>query len=187
MQGHLDSPLTAQGEEQAQAVGDALKHEKFTALYCSDLGRAQQTARYIRSDIELALDKRLRERNLGIFQGLTSEEAQERHPDEFLQFRSRTPDHVVPNGESRRELQRRTVNALGDIGRAHLGQSVVVVSHGGVLDVIYRHARALALDAPREHELHNASLNYLTWSHQGLVIENWGVTAHLPAHSLDEA
>lgn len=187
MQGHLDSSLTEQGVAQARALGEVLRDEKFSAIYSSDLGRAQRTAAHIAAPDRLILDPRLRERNLGIFQRLTAKEAQGKFADEFLQFRARSPDHVVPGGESRREVQRRAVAALTDLARAHLGQTIVIVTHGGVLDVVYRHALALALDAPREHELNNASLNYLSWSARGLEIERWGEVAHLPQQSLDEA
>jgi probable phosphoglycerate mutase len=186
MQGHLDSPLTDMGEEQARAVGERLQGLTLASLYSSDLGRARQTAAHIPFSAEMKLDPRLRERHLGIFQGLTSAEAERQHEEEFMQFRSRTPDHVVPGGESRRQLQQRAVAALLAIGRAHAGHTVAVVSHGGVLDVIYRHARGLALDAPREHEMNNASLNYLVWSPRGLEIDHWGDVAHLPDTSLDE-
>ena len=186
MQGHLDSPLTRSGEQQALAVGERLRDEKFSSLYCSDLGRAQKTAAQIRWPTQVNLDARLRERHLGVFQGLTMEEAQRLHPDEFVQFRSRAPDHVVPGGESRRQVQRRVVAALLERAQAHRGETIVVVTHGGVLDVVYRFARSLALDAPREHEMNNASVNYLTWSQAGLEIERWGDVTHLPNLSLDE-
>ncbi len=75
-QGHLDSKLTDGGVAQAKALGARLAREKFTALYSSDLGRAVQTAKAI-ADLtghEIVTDARLRERHLGIFQGLNAEE-----------------------------------------------------------------------------------------------------------------
>jgi probable phosphoglycerate mutase len=186
MQGHLDSPLTPSGEEQARAVGERLRSEEFHALYCSDLLRARQTAAHIPSHTEAMLDARLRERHLGIFQGLTAEEAQRMYPDEFQQFRTRAPDHMVPGGESRRQVQRRVIAALLQLAQTHRTQTTLVVTHGGVLDVVYRFVRSLALDAPREHEMNNASLNYLSWSPSGLEIERWGDVAHLSNLSLDE-
>jgi probable phosphoglycerate mutase len=186
MQGHLDSPLTRDGVIQAQAVGERLREETFSALYSSDLGRARATAAHISFSSEMKLDARLRERQLGIFQGLTADDAQRLHADEFQQFRTRAPDHVVPGGESRRRLQRRVVACLLDLAQNHSGQTIVVVTHGGVLDVVYRFARTLALDAPREHEMTNASLNFLICSSAGLEVERWGEVAHLPLVSQDE-
>src|SRR5215217_4614172 len=75
-QGFLDSPLTTKGLAQAKALGQRLGREKFTALYSSDLGRALQTAQEIANVTghEIVTDARLRERHLGIFQGLNGEE-----------------------------------------------------------------------------------------------------------------
>ena len=75
-QGYLDSPLTARGMAQAKALAQRLAREKFTALYSSDLGRAVQTAQEI-ADVTghtIVTDARLRERHLGILQGLNAEE-----------------------------------------------------------------------------------------------------------------
>ena len=81
-QGHLDSPLTEMGLAQARALGERLALETFTALYSSDLGRAVQTAQLIAAATghTIVTDPRLRERHLGIFQGLNGDELREKYP-----------------------------------------------------------------------------------------------------------
>ena len=94
--------LTARGLAQAKALGQRLAREKFTALYSSDLGRAVQTAQEIANVTGHAIvtDARLRERHLGIFQGLNGEEIVAKHPEERRPMRSQGPGYVIPGGES---------------------------------------------------------------------------------------
>src|SRR5205809_708167 len=89
-QGHLDSPLTEKGMAQAKALAQRLAQEKFNALYSSDLGRAVQTAEMIAAVTghEIVTDARLRERNLGVFQGLNGDEIKEKFPEEYRFHRS---------------------------------------------------------------------------------------------------
>ena len=145
-QGYLDSRLTERGVAQAKALALRLAREKFTALYSSDLGRAVQTAQEIANVTGHAIitDERLRERHLGIFQGLNGEEIISKYPEERKQMRTQGPSYVIPGGESMREVQKRVVEALLDINERHPHQSVVVVSHGDVI----RSALLFALGMP---------------------------------------
>jgi len=61
-----------------------------------------------------------------------------------------------------------------------------VVAHGGVLDVLYRAATRLDLQAARSWELGNAAINRLLWSPQGFALVGWGDVAHLSNEALDE-
>src|SRR4030065_38117 len=110
-QGHLNSALNDEGLAQAQALGERLAAERFDLLLSSDLGRALQTASAIamRSGHEIVVEPRLRERRMGLFQGLTAAEVQARYPDEYARFSTRDPDYVLPGGESVRQLFRRSV------------------------------------------------------------------------------
>jgi probable phosphoglycerate mutase len=87
----------------------------------------------------------------------------------------------MEGGESGQLLIDRVLQALEDIVARHAGETVVLVTHGGVLDVIYRAARGLAWDAPREHQMLNASVNRLQAEIEPLklTIVDWGDVAHL--------
>src|ERR1044071_2137793 len=101
-QGHLDSPLTPRGVAQAKALAERLLSERFSKLYSSDLGRAVQTAQTI-ADLtghEIITDPRLRERHLGIFQGLSGDEIRASFPHEYHLHRTLGPTYVIPGGES---------------------------------------------------------------------------------------
>lgn len=181
IQGHLDSPLNEEGLAQALLVGERLGRERFDALYCSDLSRTRQTAQPLvdRTGIAPRLTADLRERHLGVFQGFTGRECQEKFPEDYRRFQARDPDHVVPQGESIRQLYARADACFERLAASHPGQRLVVVTHGGVLDVLYRKVMAMALEQARDFPVFNASINRLRHESGTWRIEQWGDISHL--------
>ena len=183
IQGHLDIPLSATGIRQAASLGRRLAAEAITAIYSSELARAWLTAVPFaaRLGLDIIPDSRLRERSFGVFEGLTADEIAARHPEGFRLWRMRDPAWAMDEGESGQQLIDRVLSALHDIASRHHGETVAVVTHGGVLDVAYRAARGLSWDAPREHLMLNASINHLSaqGSPLALSILDWGDVAHL--------
>jgi probable phosphoglycerate mutase len=156
-QGHLDSELTERGLAQAQALANRLARENFSALYSSDLGRAVHTARVIAAVTghEIVTDARLRERHLGLFQGLSGDEIKEKHPEEYRLHRTMGPEYVIPGGESVRQQVARNVAFLDELALKHTGEKVVVVTHGGVVSGLFRHTLNIPLEAPLRFEFVN--------------------------------
>ncbi|MGP1692618.1 MAG: histidine phosphatase family protein [Giesbergeria sp.] len=185
-QGHLNSVLNKEGLAQAEALGERLAAERFDLLLSSDLGRALQTASAIalRSGREIVVEPCLRERHMGIFQGLTPAEVQARYPEEYARFRSHDPDYVIPEGESTRQLFERSVACFTGLARRHAGLTLATITHGGVLAMLYRHASAMPLDAPRDFPLHNTGVNRLRHRLGAWQLQSWGDIAHLE-HALD--
>ena len=124
-------------------------------------------------------DERLRERHLGSMQGLTKAGFHERFPEEWAAFASGDPDYVLPGGESARQRHARCVAACVDLAARHAGETVLVVTHGGGLNSLFRHALGLALEAPRRFSLFNAAINALSVSGGVWRLETWGGTIHL--------
>jgi probable phosphoglycerate mutase len=180
-QGHLDSPLTEQGVAQAKALGERLARESFTALYSSDLGRALQTAQMIAEATghKVVTDRRLRERHLGIFQGLNGDEIREKYPEEYRLHRTVGPTYVIPDGESVEQQVARNVEYLKEIAERHLGEKIVVVTHGGVLSGLFRHTFSIPFTAPRRFEFTNASLNVFNYEDGNWFLQTWGDISHL--------
>jgi probable phosphoglycerate mutase len=181
IQGHLDSPLNEEGLAQALMVGERMAHERFDALYSSDLGRALQTVQPIadRTGHPVVRNPRLRERHLGVFQGLTSAECERLYPAEYQRFHARDPDHRVPGGESIRQVFERVSGEFAQLAGQHPDAVVVVVTHGGILDALYRFARGVPLDQRREFPIYNASLNFVRHAHGAWSVERWGDISHL--------
>jgi 2,3-bisphosphoglycerate-dependent phosphoglycerate mutase len=189
IQGQLDVPLSSTGFWQAGRLAERLADEPIDAVVASDFARAWMTAQPIAQArrVEALPEARLRERNFGVFQGLTLDEIARDWPVEFAAWRDRDPDWAMPDGESATAFKARVLEALADITERFAGRTVAVVAHGGVLDVAYRHARGLAWDAPREHNMVNAALNRVTARVRPLAIAivAWGDVAHL-ADARDE-
>ena len=189
IQGHMDIALNELGEAQAEALGKRLAREHFDAVYASDLQRAYRTAcpAVREPGRSIMKDRRLRERHLGVLQGLTGSEASAGHPAAWQIFKSRNPDLPLEGGESLGEFFRRVVAFLTDTAAQHAGKRILAVTHGGVLDAAYRHALGIPLSAVRDFPIFNASINLLRHDHRGWHVESWGDISHLPQQlSMDD-
>lgn len=188
LQGHQDSQLSAKGLRQADALAARLASVSFHALYCSDLGRALETARRIavRTGHTVVQDTRLRERGLGILEGLTREEASQRHPEVFAEYAAGGPDFVVPGGESASQRLRHAVECLRELGARHAGGRIVLVTHGGVLSGLFRHCLGIPPGAPRTFSVLNASLSQFDYHEGAFRLVTWGDVNHLRDASRDD-
>lgn len=188
LQGHLDVPLNPAGHAQAAALAAGLVGQSFAALYCSDLERARQTAAAAASALALApvLEPGLRERHYGAFQGLTYDEARERFPDAYRRFLAREPGCGFPgDGEPLADFAERIRIVLNRIVDLHPGRKVLVVTHGGVLDIARRLATGMALDTQRDFPIPNAALNWIEHADGQWTLLEWADLRHL-ATSRDE-
>ena len=188
MQGQLDTALSARGRWQARRAAEALAHEDFDAVFASDLARAVDTAAAIVAGRPLGIvtDPGLRERSFGVFQGSTYAEIDARWPAEAARWRGHDPDFGPEGGETFRDFNHRAVAAVTAIARSQPGRSILIVSHGGVLDCLYRAAARIGLEAPRTWQLGNAAINRLLWTAQGFALVGWSDTAHLDGETLDD-
>ena len=189
IQGHLDIPLNATGLWQARQLGDALAGEAISAIYTSDLLRARKTAQAVAdaTGAELVDEPGLRERAFGSFQGRTFAEVETEHPEQARRWRQRDPDYAPDGGESLRVLRERVVDTTHRLAARHPGELVLLVTHGGVLDVLYRAATRQDIQAPRTWQLGNAAINRLLWTHgHGLSLVGWADTQHLEHATRDE-
>lgn len=186
IQGHLDIELNHTGRWQAQRLAQALADEAPDAIYASHLARAWQTAQAIglaTGCVPQAVPE-LRERGFGTFQGLTFSEIEARWPDQARAWRAREPHWAPPQGESLQALQERVVRSACTLAQRHPGGHIVLVAHGGVLDVLYRAATRQGLQAPRTWNLGNATINRLLWTAQALTLVGWGDAQHLENEAL---
>ena len=180
MQGSLDSNLTSKGESQIKALGEWMKEVPFDYLYCSDSGRARKTAEAISkyTGHTLNIDKRLREKNLGIFEGLTSEEARDRYPKIFQLFKTAGANYVIDQGESTQQLLDRALEAIEKIRLRHPQKVAVLVTHGGVVRVLMKHVLGVPLDSPTQFMISNTGIFRLVWRDKWFVAE-LGAVPHL--------
>ena len=147
----------------------------MAACYASDLSRARNTAQAV-ADVHghmVHTDPGLRERCFGQFEGHTWTEIETQWPEASQAWRQRVPDWEPQGGESLIRLQARVLTTLNRIAQRHMGEQILVVVHGGVLDILYRAATRLDLQAPRAWELRNTAINRLLWSPEGLTLVSW--------------
>ena len=189
IQGHTDIDLNDHGRWQAGRLAQALREEPIAAFYASDLARARETAQAVARlhGATVQTHTGLRERSFGQFEGHTWTELETHHPAEATAWRQRVPDFAPPGGESLLQLQARVVAAVSELAARHPGEQVLMVAHGGVLDILYRAATRLDLQAPRSWTMTNTAINRLLWTPEGLSLVGWADTGHLQDEgALDE-
>ncbi len=189
IQGHLNIPLNDTGHWQAERLGQALAGEEIAAIYASDLSRAHETALYVgrATGVPVVAELGLRERGFGDFEGRTFAEIEVALPDQAERWRKRDPAFAPNGGESLLQVQERVLATVDRLAKQHPGELIVMVGHGGVMDVLYRAATRLDLQAARTWLLGNTAVNRLLWTPEGLSLVGWSDTQHLADAVLDES
>lgn len=180
-QGHVNVGLNAVGHEQARRLGARMAGERADAVYVSDLLRACQTADPVAGGLAIpyVTEAGLREQSFGRVDGMRVADIQREHPEAWAGWMRFEPDFAMPEGESTRSFHARVMDAVQRLVARHPDQTVVVVTHGGVLDMIWRTARSLGLDGPRQSDIPNAGLNRIRVRDGAIDVLDWADTRHL--------
>lgn len=181
-QGQIDVPLNAIGLEQADRLSRRLADEPVDVLVCSDLQRARSTAEALSRvrGLQPVIEPLWREQGFGVLEGLDVGTIQQRHADLWSQWTRHDADYALPGGgESNQAFHARVMRAMQALLVAHAGRRVVVVTHGGVLDMLWRTAHALPLHGARACDIPNTGINRLRWSDDHLQIVRWAEADHL--------
>ncbi|MHB8671280.1 MAG: histidine phosphatase family protein [Acidimicrobiales bacterium] len=140
-QGHANPPLSDLGESAARAAADWLpSRAEFARVVSSDLERAHRTATIVAGALgitEVCVDPRLRERDVGEWSGLTTDEIERRWPGAVKAWRQGLLLEGPPGGEDDDALRSRALEALGQLldDHGHEGP-MLVVTHGGLIRVV---------------------------------------------------
>jgi len=181
-QGQQDSPLTAKGYQQADAIAERLSGLTFDRIISSDLGRAVETAQRIAQrhpGIRWDQDPGLRERDFGLLAGFTRSEAAAKFPAEEEGYLRGGVDYRIPEGESLRDLFQRAGATFDRIAAACPGESVCVVTHGGLLGMFLRYALGIPLEESRAYKFVNAAFNEFRFEDGRWLLYVWGDVSHL--------
>ncbi|HVU14385.1 MAG TPA: histidine phosphatase family protein [Phototrophicaceae bacterium] len=137
-QGWVSIPLNDLGVRQARALANFIRHIGMGALYTSDLKRAQQTADCLAEQLAFQPipDARLRERSIGLWQGLTQAELSAWYPDEYAAMLKDAHHYRVPGGESRAEVLARVKEAVDEILGKETSETVGILSHTTAIKVL---------------------------------------------------
>jgi broad specificity phosphatase PhoE len=180
IQGHLDVALSARGVEQARMLASALAGEEIEAIYSSDLCRARATADLLaRGERDVIPDPRLREANMGLFQGLTAVELRAAYPEAYEAWRQDSVRNRPLEGETLEDLGARCMAALRDILPRHAGKTVAVVAHGGPVRVMACGLLNLPLELYGRLRVENTSVSRVLYHHRGFILSGWNDISHL--------
>ncbi len=162
-------PLNATGVAQAHALAEALaeraEQASFRAIYSSDLLRARQTAEIVALHLRLPVhfDVRLREVNLGVWEGMLGEDVALHYVAELAERKRNPVCSRPPQGETVYELAARVGQALDDIARLHPDGDVIVVSHGLAIAAALCIAHDLPLEQVFDRIPDNAAPLVIEW------------------------
>jgi len=180
-QGQIDVPLNPTGHEQARRLAQALAGERFDLLISSDLLRARETAAPLEHAHALPAVSRpgLREQSFGVLEGMDVAGIKSRHPQLWAQWLRHDADYALPEGESTRQFHARVIAAVRELATTHGDKALVLVTHGGVLDMLWRTVHGLPLHGARVCAIPNTGINRLRWRAGTLDIVRWAEDAHL--------
>ncbi|TFW08949.1 histidine phosphatase family protein [Oxalobacteraceae bacterium OM1] len=165
--GAMDPPLDEEGIRQVYAAADML-HGATARIVTSPLLRAVQTAQIFAAfwDAEVTVMRQFVERNVGIYEGLTQDEARVRHPELWAQNITRQWDAAPPGGESIRRVFERVAGGLNLMQELFPNQTVVLVSHGFVAKVVRTLLRPTTEEDFYTHNLQPGGIERYELAHQ---------------------
>lgn len=183
IQGQTNSNLTEKGIEQAHRTAEKLKNINFSALYSSDLNRAMKTAEILvngNHPLTIQDDERLRERKFGYLEGVSHDVFKKDYPGIYEKFRSNDPAYRIPEGESKNDLAARAVIFFEDIIQKHgENEIILVVTHGGIINMFTRYILGINYGAPRKFSIRNAAINIVQYQDNDWRLITLGDISHL--------
>lgn len=172
--GSTDVALTDRGLAQAGSLAVWAGTAALTAVYCSPLTRARQTAAPSAeaARLDLVVEPRLRELHFGDGEGLTSREMRERFPEAYQRFLADPGENPLPGGEPPRDCVERFLSALDDLAARHPTGRVLVVAHNTAVRLVLCRVVGAPLGRYRDlfPRLDNCTLTTLRAGPQGLSI-----------------
>jgi alpha-ribazole phosphatase len=180
-QGITDAPLNETGRAEAGQLADRLLGEKLDAIYSSDLKRCVQTAELVakKNNLNINQDGRLREISFGKWEGMSYDEIQAQSPD-LLEKWMNDPAHIPPpNGETLIQLATRVKSAVEEIKPRHAEQTVLFVTHGGVIRTLLCLSLGIDLNRHLQFESATGSISELSFYEEGVSLKLFNGISHL--------
>lgn len=181
IQGHTDIGLSEKGAEQARSLGQRLADRQIDVAYSSDLKRTSETAKLALGGRDITLNEtpRLREYNKGIFEGMTLSEIQEKFPAEYPKYLEKDLSYAPEGGETTRDVSTRMASIFAEIKANHLDETVLVVSHGGVLRAAMVSLLGMPLEGNWSFVFGNCGLTMVDTYTDNAVLQLFNDTSHI--------
>jgi len=180
-QGITDAPLNQTGMSQSDKLAGRLSNEQIDVIYSSDLIRCVQTAESIAKEhgLNINKDERLREISFGEWEGMSYNEIQARSPD-LLEKWMADPAHVSPpNGETLIQLAVRVKSIVDEMKTQHTDQTVLIVTHGGVIRALLCLSLGTDLNRHSQFESETGSISELSFYEESVSLKLFNDTSHL--------
>jgi len=183
IQGQLDPPLSTEGRRQAELLAPRFSGRTVAGFYASDLKRAFETAEILAPSIGLRPEaaSSLREIFLGEWEGLTTEEIAVRYPEAWASWVEEPDWDTVPGGEGAAPFDARVGAALEAILGVHPQGDVLVVTHGGVIQIALHRVVGRPSRGLFPFKIQNASISLIEKRNGRMVIGGVNDIAHLEA------
>jgi probable phosphoglycerate mutase len=186
-QGQVDVPLNATGHEQARRLAERLGAERLAVdhLVSSDLIRTRQTAQPVLGallpalHIDNVVDASLREQSFGLVDGMRVDDIKLQHAGAWENWLRFDADGGMPGGETTRQFHARVMDAVRRLAQEYAGKTLMVVTHGGVLDMVWRTAKGVGLHGPRQSDIPNAGFNRVRLDGDAIELLHWADVRHL--------
>lgn len=182
-QGQRDVPLNQTGIRQAEQLARRFSKERIDAIYSSDLSRAVGTAKCIANMQRLApafqMDLRWRELSFGDWEGLNHEEINAGWRDEVVKWYADPVNVSPPNGETLLQLTGRVQSALDEAKDKHKDQTVLVVSHGGVIQALLCSTLGVGLSRYWQFHVLPASLTIISFYEDSAMLNLFNDISYL--------
>ncbi|WP_227766478.1 alpha-ribazole phosphatase [Zhaonella formicivorans] len=180
-QGHTDIPLSETGKAQAAKLGERLKTKAIDAFYASDLSRAYETARIVAAphSKEVKLLPEFREMNFGEWEGLNYKEIMVKYGPLAQQWYTNPEAICIPGGESCTQLKERAYKMLQSLVKAHRGQCIAIISHGGTIRMLIIAAMSWDTSCFWRLRQDNTALNILEFNEEQAILKLFNDTCHL--------
>lgn len=184
IQGQTDIPLNETGRRQAELAAKRLAGENFSFAYSSDLSRAMDTAKAIVPHLPVVADPRLREWDLGDWQGVTLAEIEKLYPGGFRGFLNAGEEAKAPNGESSREVFLRVKSFLDELPEKHGDGKALIVSHGGAIRRMFHILMGEHNSFAELPQSDNTSVSRFLYRKDHWRLISWNDTGHLAGFHL---
>ncbi|WP_101772929.1 histidine phosphatase family protein [Peptostreptococcus faecalis] len=180
-QGHGDSPLTDLGELQAENLAKALEKYPIDYIYCSDLGRAVQTAEIVSKKMnkDFTTTNLLREMGFGIWEGRPLSEIEYTYPETFRTWRNEPEKVEIPEGEKLLDIYKRQKKLIENINENYDGKHILLISHSVTVRVMLLDFLGSPIKNLYRIKQDNTAINIVECREYGPVVIKINDTAHL--------
>lgn len=180
-QGFTDAPLNKTGMKQADQLAKRLIDEKLEAIYSSDLMRSVQTAERIveNNQLQINKDERLREISFGEWEGMSYQEMQTKNPHLLESWMNDPANISPPSGETLIQFAERVKPAMDEMKIQHEDQTVLMVTHGGVIRVLLCLSLGIDLNRHMQFESATGSVSELSFYKEHVSLKLFNSVSHL--------